>query len=70
MTYGLAENADVAAREELLPMGLAEGARVVRDVAQDAVLTYGDVELPERRLCDRLRAEQSAVFAPSGAPRS
>jgi predicted homoserine dehydrogenase-like protein len=70
MTYGLAENADVAAREELLPMGLAEGARLVRDVAQDAVLTYGDVELPERRLCDRLRAEQSAVFAPSGAPRS
>lgn len=70
MTYGLAEDADVAAREDLLPMGLAEGARLVRDVTQDAVLTYGDVELPAGRLCDRLRAEQSALFAPSGAPRS
>jgi predicted homoserine dehydrogenase-like protein len=70
MTYGLAENADVAAREELLPMGLAERARLVRDVAQDAVLTDADVKLPQGRLCDRLRAEQSALFAPSAAPRS
>lgn len=67
MTYGLAENADVAAREEPLPMGLAEGARLVHDVAQDTVLTYGDVGLPEGRLCDRLGAERSALFAASAA---
>jgi predicted homoserine dehydrogenase-like protein len=70
MTYGLAENTDVAATEGLLPMGLAEGARLVRDVAQDEVLTYADVELPPGRLSDRLRAEQTALFAPSGEPRS
>jgi predicted homoserine dehydrogenase-like protein len=63
MTYGLAENADVAAAENLLPMGLAEGCRLKRDIKKDQVLAYADVELPEGRLCDRLRAEQSEVFA-------
>jgi predicted homoserine dehydrogenase-like protein len=67
MTYGLAENAVVVAGESLLPMGLAEGARLLRDVAQDEVLGYADVELPDGRLCDRLRAEQTAMLAaPAG----
>ena len=69
-TYGLAENSDVAARERLLPIGLAEGCRLVRDLQQDAVLTYDDVELPEGRLSDRLRAEQDAYFAPAAAAES
>jgi predicted homoserine dehydrogenase-like protein len=60
--YGLAENSDVAARERLLPIGLAPGCRVVRGVAKDEVLTYDDVELPAGRLGDRLRAEQDARF--------
>lgn len=63
LTYGLAENSDVASAERLLPIGLAPGARVVRDVARDAVLTYDDVELPPGRLSDRLRAEQDEAFA-------
>ena len=29
-----------------------------RDIGQDEVLTYDDVELPPGRLADRLRAEQ------------
>jgi predicted homoserine dehydrogenase-like protein len=57
-TYGLCENADVVADERLLPLGLAEGCRLVRDVPGDVVLTYDDVEAPEGRLADRLRAEQ------------
>ena len=61
-TYGLAENADVQLAERLLPMGLAEGCRLRRDVARDEVLSYADVELPAGRLCDRLRDEQDAVF--------
>jgi predicted homoserine dehydrogenase-like protein len=60
MTYGLAENADVTTAERLLPLGLAEGCRLRRDIAKDEVLTYDDVDLPEGRLSDRLRAEQSA----------
>jgi predicted homoserine dehydrogenase-like protein len=60
MTYGLAENSDVAAAERLLPIGLAEGCRLRRDVAKDEVLSYDDVEVPDGRLSDRLRAEQDA----------
>ena len=62
MTYGQCENYDTARAENLLPMGLAEGCRLKRDVAKDAVLTYDDVELPSGRLCDRLRAKQDAYF--------
>jgi predicted homoserine dehydrogenase-like protein len=59
LTYGLAENADVTAAERLLPLGLAEGCRVTSEVPRDRVLTYDDVEVPEGRLADRLRAEQA-----------
>jgi predicted homoserine dehydrogenase-like protein len=62
MTYGQAENSDVAYAEKLLPMGLAEGCRLKRDIPKDYVLTYDDVELPEGRVCDRLRAEQNEYF--------
>jgi Predicted homoserine dehydrogenase len=68
MTYGLCENADVVRRERLLPIGIAAGCRLRRDIPKDAVLTYDDVELPADRLIDRLRAEQDAVFAPAQAP--
>jgi predicted homoserine dehydrogenase-like protein len=65
MTYGQAERAEVARRGELLPIGVAEGCRLKRDVPKDAVLTYGDVELPDGRLVDRLREEQARRFAPT-----
>lgn len=59
-SYGVAEAYPVARRERLLPMGLAEGCRLKRNVAADQALTYDDVELPAGRLADRLRAEQDA----------
>ncbi len=62
MTYGQAENADVVYQQRLLPMGLAEGCVLKRDIAKDATLTYDDVELPAGRLCDRLRQEQNTLF--------
>jgi len=68
MAYGQCENADVTRAERLLPMGLAEGCRLTRDVPRDQVLTYDDVELPAGRLCDALRAEQHARFAPLRPP--
>lgn len=67
-TYGLAENSDVTFGENLLPIGLAEGCVLRRNVAKDAVLTYDDVTLPEGRLSDRLRAEQNEAFASVLAP--
>ena len=62
MTYGQCETSNITLAENLLPVGLAEGCRLKRDVAKDQVLTYADVELPAGRLCDKLRAEQNAHF--------
>jgi len=39
----------------LLPMGLSEGCRLLRDIPCDAVITYDDVEVPAGRLIDELR---------------
>lgn len=64
MTYGLADNADIARQQNLLPIGLAEGCTLKRDVPKDALLTFDDVELPPGRLCDQLWREQMARFFP------
>nr|WP_290227277.1 Gfo/Idh/MocA family oxidoreductase [Trichocoleus desertorum] len=68
MTYGQCENSDVVQVQNLLPMGLAEGCRLKRDVPKDQVLTYDDVELPNGRLCDKLRTEQSSYFGMNKIP--
>ncbi|HZD53029.1 MAG TPA: hypothetical protein VE175_08270 [Woeseiaceae bacterium] len=62
MTYGICENADVAWRDRLLPIGVAEGCRLTRNLARDEVLTYDDVECPPGRLIDQLRVEQDTMF--------
>ncbi|OYD95957.1 NAD(P)-dependent oxidoreductase [Nostoc sp. 'Peltigera membranacea cyanobiont' 213] len=63
MTYGQCENSPIVQQQNLLPIGLAEGCRLKRDISKDQVLTYEDVELPEGRLCDQLRTEQNNYFA-------
>jgi predicted homoserine dehydrogenase-like protein len=63
MTYGQCENADIVKRERLLPMGIAPGCRLRRDIARDEVLRYADVELPAGRLIDQLRREQETLFS-------
>lgn len=65
MTYGQCENSDLVQAQNLLPMGIAEGCRLKRDITKDQVLTYEDVELPPGRLCDKLRSEQNTYFANS-----
>lgn len=62
-TYGVCESSPVTRAEGLLPMGVAEGSVLVRDVRKDQVLTYADVTLPPHRLIDQLRAEQEKLFA-------
>lgn len=62
-TYGVAESTPVTRTERLLPMGVAEGCALTRDVTKDEVLTYGDVTLPPDRLVDQLREEQEKLFA-------
>ncbi len=70
MTYGLAENADVIARERLLPMGLAEDAVLRRAVRRGEVLQLDDVALPPGRrvaeLYDEMERKFGLVCAPEG----
>jgi predicted homoserine dehydrogenase-like protein len=60
--YGMIENYDLSAAQNMLPMGLSEGCRLNSDIAKDEVITYADVTPPSGRLCDRLRDEQTAHF--------
>jgi predicted homoserine dehydrogenase-like protein len=70
MTYGLCENARTVHADRLLPIGLAEGCRLKRDVPRDHVLSYDDVNVPPGRLCDALRREQDIhFFGTSATPR-
>lgn len=62
MTYGQCETAEITAEQQLLPMGLAEGCVLTRDIPKDQVLTYADVILPKGRFCDKLRQEQNEYF--------
>ena len=43
-------------------MGLTDGAVLLRDVAEDAALTFDDVELPPDRLATALWREQADHF--------
>lgn len=61
-TYGVAEASPVTRSQRLLPMGVAEGCVLTRDVAKDEVLTYDAVTLPPGRLIDALREEQEKLF--------
>lgn len=65
--YGVLENSGTARGEGLLPMGLSEGCRLRRDIPKDGAIAYSDVEVPEGRLCDALRAEQDAYFSSGGS---
>jgi len=60
--YGLAEKADIARRENLLPLGLAEDIRVIKKIPEDGVLTYDDVELNEDSFLLKLRRKQDKIF--------
>jgi predicted homoserine dehydrogenase-like protein len=62
MTYGQAENMPVVAAERLLPMGLAEGCHVNRDIAKDTALTMADVTVPKGRKVDRYYADMERHF--------
>lgn len=61
-TYGECENTNISRKENLLPMGLADGCKVLKDIPKDQVLTFEDVELPEGRLIDKLWNEQKELF--------
>ncbi len=62
--YGVIERSDTALNDGLLPIGVASGCVVKRDVPAGTAISYGDVDVPPGRLVDRLREEQQALFSP------
>jgi predicted homoserine dehydrogenase-like protein len=60
--YGETDNYNVSKGNNYLPMSLAEGCKLKRDIQKDEVIAYADVEVPAGRLCDKLRAEQTEYF--------
>lgn len=61
MTYGECERAEVVAKENLLPIGLAVGCRLKRDIAKDSTVSYDDIEIKDH-IAHELRREQNAHF--------
>jgi predicted homoserine dehydrogenase-like protein len=61
-TYGLIARADEAVQDRLLPIGMAQFARLTRPVAKDAPIAYDDVEFHVENLAVDLRHEQDAWF--------
>jgi predicted homoserine dehydrogenase-like protein len=58
--YGLIDNAAEARAMAALPIGLAEGCVLRRDISKDDVLSFDDVDAPHRGLVDTLWREQNA----------
>ena len=59
--YGLLEKADIARAENLLPVGLSRGAVVTRDLPEDGMITYDDVELADSPALELRRQQDSAA---------
>lgn len=62
LTYGAIDNADVCLRDNLLPIGLADGCVAIQDIPMDTTITYDMIDLPKDRLSDKLRKEQNEKF--------
>lgn len=63
--YGLIDTYETCQRDDYLPMALSVDCRLKNDVPKDRPISYRDVELPAGRVCDKLRSEQTARFAPA-----
>ena len=61
--YGLIDRYEVAREERLLPIGLAKGAQLVRDVPMDTPVTLDDVALAEPSMLLTLRRLQDRWMA-------
>jgi predicted homoserine dehydrogenase-like protein len=60
--YGMVDTYANSSAHGYLPMSLSVDCKLKRDIAKDQPLRYADVALPAGRVCDQLRAEQTAHF--------
>jgi len=61
--YGLVLRAEDARARRLLPLGLATGLALVRDLPEDHPISVDDVAPPQASFLHDLRARQDALFA-------
>ena len=54
--------APVSLAREALPLGLAHGARMIRDVPKDGTVSWADVEVDESLLAVQIRKQLEAEF--------
>jgi len=64
--YGMIDTYANSEANNYLPMSLSIDCKLKRDIAKDQPLRYTDVALPAGRVCDQLRAEQTAYFKTRG----
>ncbi len=62
--YGRLVRADESLAGSYLPIGLSRGAKLLRPVSQDSILTYQDVELDRSQLSYELRKTLEDDFKP------
>ncbi|UZR92620.1 NAD(P)H-dependent oxidoreductase [Chondrinema litorale] len=62
-SYGVCENYDTARAERLLPMGLADGCVLKKDLPQDKEITFDDVEFDPSNIKHALYKEQFELFS-------
>jgi predicted homoserine dehydrogenase-like protein len=60
--FGVIENSATARAEDLLPIGLSDGAIVRRDLPMDTPLTFADVTIRPDSQAAALWSEQAAMF--------
>ena len=61
--YGLLEKAVLARSGNLLPIGLSQRAVLTRDIPEDDLITYDDVELPDSELLTLRRQQEADLCA-------
>ena len=61
--YGVMELAEEARKLNALPVGLSPGAKIIRPVQQDSIITWDDVELDKTSTVVKLRREQDKLFS-------
>ena len=60
--FGKLAPAHLSLEKEALPLGLAHGAKLIRDVPKDQTVSWNDVELDESLLAVKFRRELEAEF--------
>jgi predicted homoserine dehydrogenase-like protein len=60
--YGLADDAAAAKRERLLPIGLSNGARILRPVPEDGLVRLDDVAVDASSALHRLWEQQQRLL--------